>query len=174
MRAALLVFGISTLFGLAGAGFFVMKNQALQAERTTLNNSVVSLNSEKTQLEKDLIFYKNTDFVKDNELLKLKLQNTESDLAAAQQRVETLETSLNKIRPHLDAVSAIEKFLGAPFTQSGLDDINAKVSALRDEQVTYQWMTAKNTIDFANNGWGPHDFFQVVFLLNTKIRSLLP
>ena len=60
------------------------------------------------------------------------------------------------------------------FTQKGLADIDTKISVLQDTEVSNRWMSAKGTVDFANNGWGPHDFFQIVFLLNLRIKSLLP
>jgi len=154
---------ILAVLGIAGAAVFGTKYQSSQAESKTLEDNVSSLQEEKTQLEKDLIFYKNTDLAKDNELLRVKLENAEEDLTAARSRVTVLETNLNKIEPYTDVISAIERFLSAPFTKNGLADIETKVSALGDAEVSNRWATARATVDFANNGWGPHDFFQAVF-----------
>lgn len=134
-------------------GYLFWKNQKLSAELTVLKNS---------------------DLAKANELLSLKLKTTEQNLSAAVKRTAELETDLNKIKPYADAVTAIERFFSAPFTQKGLADIDTKISALQDMEASNRWMTARATIDFANNGWGPHDFFQTVFLLNSRIKNLLP
>lgn len=181
MKPFPIVFVIIAVLGLGGTVYFFAAARSVSSEKVAVGQQLSSaeqnierLEGEKTQLEKDLIFYKNTDFVKDNELLRLKLEKTEGDLSSARNRITSLETNLNATRSSLDAIYAIERFFDGPFTQSGLADIDAKISALRDAQVTNQWMTAKNTIDFVNNGWGPHDFFELVFLLNAKIRNLLP
>lgn len=162
------------------AGYIFMNSQSLSRENKTLANQnsllqtqLSSLKDEKAQLEKDLIFYQNTDLAKDNESLRLKLGNAERDLAAAQSRIGALEANDNKMELYLDAISAIEQFLGAPFTQNGLANIDSKINALGDTEVSSRWMIARGTVDFSNNGWGPHDFFQVVFLLDTRIRGLL-
>ncbi|MDZ4285958.1 MAG: hypothetical protein U1A23_03460 [Candidatus Sungbacteria bacterium] len=135
---------------------------------------VTKLIDQKTRVETELSLLKATDLAKDNELLRLKLQNTEQNLAGAQNRVKTLETNLNKIEPFSNAISIIERFFSGPFTQKGLADIDTKISVLQDMEVSNRWTTARGTVDFANNGWGPHDFFQTVFLLNSRIRGLLP
>ena len=144
------------------------------AQYSDSQGQVTKLIDGKTRVETELALLKATDLVKDNELLRLKLQNTEQNLAGSQNRVKTLETNLNKIEPFPDAISAIERFFSAPFTQKGLADIDTKISVLQDMEVSNRWVTARGTVDFANNGWGPHDFFQTVFLLNSRIKSLLP
>ena len=162
-----LVVVIVALGALGTAIYFFVQYSGSQAQ-------VTQLIAGKTRVETELALLKATDFAKDNELLKSKLQNTEQDLAGTQSRVKTLETNLNKIKPFIDAVSAIERFFSGPFTQKGLADIDTKISVLQDTEALNRWMSAKGTVDFANNGWGPHDFFQTVFLLNSRIKSLLP
>ena len=139
-----------------------------------LQDQVTQLIAGKIRVETELALLKATDFAKDNELLRLKLKNTEQDLAGVQSRVKTLETNLNKIEPFSNAISTIERFFSGPFTQKGLADIDTKISVLQDMEVSNRWTIARGTVDFANNGWGPHDFFQAVFLLNSKIKNLLP
>ena len=163
----IVVIGIAVLGALGVAFYFYVQYSGSQVH-------VTQLKDEKTKIETELAVLRASDLAKDNELLKLKLKNTEQDLAGAQSRVTTLETNLNKIKPFLDAISAIERFFSAPFTRSGLADIDTKISVFQDTEVSNRWMIAKGTVDFANNGWGPHDFFQVVFLLNSRIKSLLP
>src|SRR3989344_1397077 len=162
-----LVVVIVALGALGTAIYFYAQYSGSQVQVTQLIDG-------KTRVETELALLKATDFVKDNEFLRLKLQNTEQDLTGAQSRVKTLETNLNKIKPFIDAISAIERFFSAPFTQKGLADIDTKINVLQDTDALYRWLTARNTVDFANNGWGPHDFFQTVFLLNSRIKSLLP
>ena len=158
---------VVALGALGTAIYFYVQYSESQAQVTKLIDG-------KTRVETELALLKATDLAKDNELLRLKLQNTEQNLTGAQNRVKTLETNLNKIKPFLDAVSTIERFFSAPFTQKGLADIDTKISVLQDMEVSNRWTAARATVDFANNGWGPHDFFQVVFLLNSRIESLLP
>ena len=162
-----LIVAIVALGALGTAVYFFVQYSGSQAQVTQLIDG-------KIRVETELALLKATDLAKDNELLKLKLQNTEQDLAGAQSRVKTLETNLNKIKPFIDAVSAIERFFSGPFTQKGLADIDTKINVLQDMEVLSRWLTARGTVDFANNGWGPHDFFQIVFLLNLRIKSLLP
>ncbi|HEY4504758.1 MAG TPA: hypothetical protein VJI73_03225 [Candidatus Paceibacterota bacterium] len=162
-----LVVIVVALGALGTAIYFFVQYSGSQAQ-------VTQLIGENTRVETELALLKATDFVKDNEFLRLKLQNTEQDLTGAQSRVKTLETNLNKIKPFIDAISAIERFFSAPFTQKGLADIDTKINVLQDTDALYRWLTARNTVDFANNGWGPHDFFQIVFLLNSRIKNLLP
>ena len=162
-----LVVIVVALGALGTAIYFYVQYSGSQGQVTQLIDG-------KTRIETELALLKATDFVKDNEFLRLKLQNTEQDLAGAQSRVKTLETNLNKIKPFLDAVSTIERFFSGPFTQKGLADIDTKISVLQDMEVSNRWIIARGTVDFANNGWGPHDFFQAVFLLNSKIKTLLP
>ena len=162
-----LVVIVVALGALGTAVYFFVQYSGSQAQ-------VTQLIGENTRVETELALLKATDFVKDNEFLRLKLQNTEQDLTGAQSRVKTLETNLNKIKPFIDAISAIERFFSAPFTQKGLADIDTKINVLQDTDALYRWLTARNTVDFANNGWGPHDFFQIVFLLNSRIKNLLP
>src|SRR3990167_3576888 len=154
-----LVVIVVALGALGTAIYFYVQYSDSQAQ-------VTKLIDEKTRVETEFAILRASDLAKDNELLKLKLKNTEQDLAGAQSRVTTLETNLNKIKPFLDAISAIERFFSAPFTRSGLADIDTKISVFQDTEVSNRWMIAKGTVDFANNGWGPHDFLQVVFLLN--------
>ena len=170
----LIISVIVVLVALGAAGYFYTQNSSLQGEAKNLSQQLLQIQNEKTKIETELVVLKATNFAKDNELLRWKLQNTEQDLAGAQSRVKTLETNLNKIKPFLNVVSAIERFLSAPFTQKGLADIDTKISVLQDMEVSNRWMIAIGTVDFANNGWGPHDFFQTVFLLNSRIKSLLP
>ena len=162
-----LVVIVVALGALGTAIYFFVQYSGSQAQ-------VTQLIGENTRVETELALLKATDFVKDNEFLRLKLQNTEQDLTGAQSRVKTLETNLNKIKPFIDAISAIERFFSAPFTQKGLADIDTKISVLQDMEVSNRWIIARGTVDFANNGWGPHDFFQTVFLINSRIKSLLP
>ncbi|OGN21950.1 MAG: hypothetical protein A2916_02880 [Candidatus Yanofskybacteria bacterium RIFCSPLOWO2_01_FULL_41_67] len=162
-----LVVIVVALGALGTAIYFYVQYSDSQAQ-------VTQLIDEKTRVETEFAILRASDLAKDNELLKLKLKNTEQDLAGAQSRVKTLETNLSKIGPFLDVVSAIERFLSAPFTQKGLTDIDIKISVLQDMEALNRWMIARGTVDFANNGWGPHDFFQTVFLLNSRIKSLLP
>lgn len=158
---------IIVVIALGAGGYFFWQN-------TVLNGQLANFKNEKSKVETELAVLKATDFIKKAELLQLKLTNTEKDLEAATKRKTELETNLNKIRPYTDATAAIERFFSAPFTQKGLTDIDTKISVLQDMEVSNRWMTAKVTVDFANNGWGPHDFFQTIFLLNSRIKSLLP
>ncbi|KKT82381.1 MAG: hypothetical protein UW79_C0007G0003 [Candidatus Yanofskybacteria bacterium GW2011_GWA2_44_9] len=167
--------------GIAVAGYFYVQNSKLGVEASQLKNEVLQLKEEISQLEDEkteaetaLAILKATDLAKEAELLRLKLANIEKELNSSNQMVSELSTNMSKIRPYTDATTTIERFFNAPFTQKGLADIDTKISVLQDMEVSNRWMNARGTVDFANNGWGPHDFFQVVFLLNSRIKSLLP
>ena len=67
------------------------------AQYSDSQGQVTKLIDGKTRVETELALLKATDLAKDNELLKLKLQNTEQDFTVAQNRVNTLETNLNNM-----------------------------------------------------------------------------
>lgn len=170
----LLIVGVVALVALGGAVYFYFQYSGLQKQIKDLNQQLLQIQDDKTKIETELAVLKATDLAKEAELLLLKLKTTEQSLSAAVKRTTELETDMNKIKPYADVTTAIERFFSAPFTQKGLVDIDTRISILQDMEVTNRWMTAKATVDFANNGWGPHDFFQTVFLLNSRIKGFLP
>ena len=187
MKTLLAAFILIAVLGLGGAVFFFTQRQSLTVENTALQGklesaekTVAGLKDEKTKVETELAVLKSTDLGKEVELLQLKLKNAERDFAAAEKdttglknEVNNLEANLGKITPYLDVTSAIEQSLSAPFTASSLANIDTKVSALQDSQITSLWLKGKGTVDIWRQSWMPSDVFPVIFLINAKIRDLL-
>ena len=188
MKIPLTIFIVVAILGLGGTVFLFTQRQSLTAENTTLQGklgdvekTVAGLKDEKIKIEKELAVLKSTDLGKEVELLQLKLKNAERDLATAEKdttglknKVNNLEANLGKITPYLDVTSAIEQSLSAPFTASSLANIDTKVSALHDSQITSLWLKGKGTVDTWRQSWMPSDVFPVIFLINFRIRNLLP
>ena len=181
MKILLTIFIVVAILGLGGAGYFFKTSSSLKQELGVVQNSIVKLKEEKTKVETELAVLKSTDLAKEVELLQLKLKDTNKDLTAAQNNITnlqnknaSLEANLRKITPYLDVTSAIEQSLSAPFTASSLANIDTKVSALHDSQITSLWLKGKGTVDIWRQSWMPSDVFPVIFLINSRIRNLLP
>lgn len=173
MKPFTIIFIVIAVLGLGGSVYFFIQTQSLE-------NQVLELQDAKSKTETELAALKATDLAKEVELLNLKLKTAETGLATAQKEITNLRSQINdlttnisKIEPYLNAITAIEKFLGGPFTASNLGNIDAKINLLQDSQVTSQWLKAKENIDMARNSWSPQEFFDTVFLVNSKIRDLL-
>lgn len=180
MNKTVALISLVAIIGFVLAAIFFGRSNSLVTQTQELSSELKTVSESLDDAEKDLIYYRNTDLAKEVQLLQLKLANAERDLATAQKeianlqtKINNLETSISKTYLHLDAVAAMEGFLGGPFTVSGLANIDAKISLLGDSQVMSQWLKAKETIDISRNSWSPQDFFDTVFLLNSRIRSLL-
>lgn len=169
---------IIAVLAIGGAGFLFFKNQSLQNQftefKTRSETEQAQLKSEKTKVETELAVLKATDLAKEAELLRLKLANTEKDLGTATKRITELETNQKKAKPYADATSAIDQFFSAPMTAGNLANIDAKISALGDNQVTVQWQKARAGINIQENSWSVSELVDTLFLVNSKIRNLLP
>lgn len=70
-----------------------------------------SLESKNNQLEKDLIFYKNTDLGKEVEILKLKLDAKDKDLSETKKSLDVSQDLLNKLQPKVKTIPKITEIL---------------------------------------------------------------
>lgn len=70
-----------------------------------------SLESKNNQLEKDLIFYKNTDLGKEVEILKLKLDAKDKDLSETKKSLDASQDLLNKLQPKVKTIPKITEVL---------------------------------------------------------------
>lgn len=70
-----------------------------------------SLEAENNQLEKDLIFYKNTDLGKEVEILKLKLDAKDKDLSETKKSLDASQDLLNKLQPKVKTIPKITEVL---------------------------------------------------------------
>ena len=188
MKSLIIILIIAAVVELGGIGFLFAQYQSLTAKNTALQiklenkeKAFTDLKDEKTKIETELAVLKSTDLAKEAELLQLKLKNTEKELATAQNSITNLQNkntaldaNLRKITPYLDAISAIEQALNAPFTAASLANIDTKINALKDSQITSRWSQGKSTIDISQQSWMPTDVFNTIFLISSRIRNLLP
>jgi len=173
---------IVAVLGLGGTWFLYAKNQSLIAEKSDLeskltnrNADIEKLKNEKARSEQELAMLKASDLAKEVELLRLKLKNTEVDLAAIKGKIAPLDATMTKIRLYADVVAAFNQNLAPPPPtppHSNLKNIDVKVSALNDSEVTEQWRRAK--LIFDTGGDGGAALIQTFLLVISKTIGLLP
>lgn len=168
--------------GLGGSWFLYAERQTLMAEGADLQSKLAdrdatidALKNEKKMSERELAVLKASDIVKDIELLRFKLNNTEGELAKVREEVVPLEATMAKIVLYADVVAALDQNL-APLPptplNSNLKTIGINISALHDSEVMDQWGRAKADIDAGGDGGA--DLIRTYFLVISKIRKLLP
>lgn len=156
------------------SGYLLFKNQSLE-------KSLIEAKDKSAELEKDLIYYKGTDFVKEAEILRLKLDAAEKELAATKtenatlkKRIILLEGNAVKIKPYIDAIDAIQgMFFGDGPSQSGVANINAKITVVNDAVIQQQWEEAKAHIDLEKLSWDQRYIGTVTTTLLSQVRNLL-
>ncbi len=161
------------VIGLIAAGIFFTQKASLQSELTKTEKAL-------NESEKALIYYKSTDLAKEAELLNLKLKNAERDLAvsqketaATQARVKSLESNLAKIPAYLSVIDAIQDLVADGPTAAKLSVVDAKVSALSDQQMSSRWNTSgRPSIDLERRSWGS-GIYEMVKALTVKVRELI-
>ena len=162
-------------------------------QNIVLNGQLTNLKSEKLKVDTELAVLKASDLAKEVELLLLKLKNTEKDLAASEKslsesksevsrlgsKVQTLEISLNKIKPYLSALDAVQKVITGEtgITKASLANADPKVSALKDQEISDNWRKAKDNIDFDGDMVSRYDqrfFGDALSTIISRIFNLLP
>jgi len=179
MKPLTIILIIVAILGLGGTGFLYMERQSLVVENGDLQGEIkgsekeiTDLKDEKTKIETELAVLKTIDLEKEAELLRFKIKNAESDLAAAEKKSIKLETNLSKTKPYADALDAIDHFFSGPMTEANLKNIDVKISALGDSQITAQWKEAKADIDVSRGSWGVNGISHTFFLIISEIRGL--
>lgn len=170
---------VIAVLGLGGMGFLYVKKQSLVNENADLQNKIeareteiVNLKNKKAGVEQELAIWKATDLDKEAELLRLKLDNAEKDLSAAEKRSAKLATNLSKMKQYADALAAVDNFFGRPMTNDNLNNIDLKIGALNDGLITAEWTQARAGIDVSQNSWSTREVVHTLFLIVSKIRGL--
>lgn len=179
IKTAIITVILLAVLGLGGAGFLYVKNQSLtknigelQSKLKARETEIANLKDEKAGIEQELAVWKATDLDKEAELLRLKLKNAESALAAEEKKAAKLKANLQKTKPYADAIAAVDNFFGRPMTNANLNNINVKIEALHDNLITAEWLQAKEDINVSQNSWGTRGVVHTLFLIVSKIRGL--
>ena len=163
---------IIAILAAAAAGVLFWKNQ--------------TLTQEKAGVEKELAVLKASDLAKEVELLSFKLKTVEKSLSESENeasrlgsRVQTLETSLNKIKPYLSAIDAVQKVVNGEtgITKASLANADPKISALKDPEISNYWRKAKDYINFDGDRVSSYDqrfFGYAISAIISRIFNLLP
>ena len=175
---------VVAILGLGGAGYFFWQNQVLE-------NQTVKLKDEKANVEKEFAVFRATDLAKENETPRLKLKNTEENLAAekektkvleknlwtAESRTKTLEANSTKIKSYVAVLDAFNYWQyapsGLPIGDRNTAKIDAAITALHDEIVSNLWRTIKANFPQAKQT-GIFGYEQVIFRVTSLIQNLLP
>ncbi|MDP3792720.1 MAG: hypothetical protein Q8Q89_03235 [bacterium] len=170
---------IIIVIALVAGGYFFWQN-------TVLNGQLANLKNEKTKVDTELAVLKASDLIKEVELLSFKLKTTEKSLSESESevsrlgsRVQTLETSLNKIKPYLSALDAIQKVVTGDtgITRASLTNADPKVAVLKDSQISDDWRKAKDNINFDGDRVSSYDqrfFGSALSTIISRILNLLP
>lgn len=187
MKPAVIIFIITTLLGLGGAGFLFTTNRTLISEKIVLEQNLAGLKDEKGKVDTELAVLKNSDWAKEIELLRLKLKTAEKDLASAeinidtlgrdlsreQQRAKTAEANLGKIKPYLDVVDDVQdtyfKYIA---TETALNRIEAKIKALGDQEMFELWTETRRqtTPNSSNPSATSAVIARAIFLIRNLLR----
>lgn len=173
MKIPVIVFITTTIVGLGIASFFFVNNRTLKQE-------LASLEGEKTEVETELTILKNTDLAKEVKLLQTQLNRAERslaekerDLASANNRLRTYEINRGEITSYLDAIEAVSRnYWHYTLTEPILDTIEAKVKALRDNEILSLWIVARKQT--TPNSANPSAVWDVVGRMLARVRNLLP
>ena len=162
---------IATL-AIAAVGVLFWKNQ--------------KLTQEKAGVEKELAVLKSSDLAKEIELLSFKLKTTEkslsesgSEVSRLGSRVQTLETNLNKIRPYLSAIDAVQKVVTGEtgITKASVANADPKVAVLNDLEISGYWREAKDNIHFDGgrvSSYNQRFFGDAISAMVSRVLNLLP
>lgn len=173
---------ITSFVFLIATGFFFMNVQSLSHENQTLANQqsllqtqLTTLKDEKAQLEKDLIFYKNTDLAKELEIVNLKLETAEEDLASTKATLDKLKAGISNVPKMTRIASMMMSTFGKQppncFSASDKTSINQELTALGDREWTSKWEDFINDTDAKNCSMSPDKLEQVVNYGLTKISE---
>jgi len=179
MKPVTIILIITVVVGFGSVAFFFSNNRALVSGKTALEGrlslaeqELLNLKDEKVRVETELAVFKTTDLDKEAELLRLKLKNAENEFAATEKKVVKLETNLSKMKPYAEALTAIDYFFSRPMAEANLKNIDFKVGALNDSQISAQWREAKANINIDEGSWGTREISHTLFLITSKIRGL--
>ena len=92
----IIIIVVVAVLGISGAGYLFWQNQALE-------NKVANLKDEKANVEKEFAVFKATDFAKEIEVLNLKLQTRDKELADEKKSHSTTQTMLDNLRLSISA-----------------------------------------------------------------------
>lgn len=155
----LVLFAVFVLVMVVGVVYYASR---LNSEAADAKRSLEQVKGEKNQLEKDLIYYKNTDLGKEVELLNLKLQNSQEKLAGAQRQLEKT-AEIPKITNIISMMMAT--FAKQPpdcYSQADKSKIEQGLSAIGDARWVELWGQFINNTSSANCGSGPESLYRAV------------
>lgn len=153
---------------LFSAIYFFFANQSSQKllEESETQNS---------QLEKDLIFYKNTDLAKEVEILNLKLKTAEEDLATTNVALDKLKADVSSIPKIARIASMMMATFGQQppncFSANDKTNINQELEAFGDREWISKWEDFINDTDAKNCSMSPDKLEQAVNYGLSKISG---
>jgi chromosome segregation ATPase len=160
-------------------GYFLWQN-------TVLNDQLANLKNEKSKVDTELAILKASDLAKEVQFLSFKLKTTEKSLSESEgeasrlgSRVQSLETNLNKIKPYLSAIDAVQKVITGEtgITKASVANADPKVAVLKDSEISDHWRKAKDYINFDGDrasSYNQRFFGDAISTIISRIFSLIP
>jgi len=173
---------VITVVLMIATGYLFMNSQSLSRENETLTNKntllqtqVSSLKDEKAQLEKDLIYYKNTDLAKEVEILNLKLKTADEGFATTKAALDKLKIGVSSI-PEMTSIASkmMTTFGKNPPNCFGATDkasINQELNAFGDREWIGKWEDFISGTDSKNCSMSPDKLENAVNYGLTKISD---
>lgn len=164
------VISIVALIIIAAISFFFMqKNGALTSSLEGKTKEIEGLNTKNNELEKELIYLKNTDLAKELEIVNLKLQESDEELKEIKTNLASREKTLKDLQTSTSSIPKITNILslmfdlvagnpGQCFSGSYKSKVDQALNSYGDQNWTSIWNNFIANTDSANCSWSPPDF----------------
>lgn len=179
---ALITSIMAIIFLSVGVALFI-KSSNLSKEINVKNKDSTDSKQKVNELEKELIFYKNTDLAKELELVNLKLKTSEEKLEQTQESLATVEKDLENLQknvaeiPNLTSIislmaGTLAKPPGQCFSEQDKIKINAELSKIGDATWTQLWNSFIDNTGSSECSHSPGIFTQAIdYGLNKIVES---
>ena len=168
-----LITSIMAIIFLAAGIVFFSKSNNLATEISVKNDELSDLKQKANDLEKELIFYKNTDLGKELELVNLKLETSEEKLKQTQESLAEAEKDLDNLQkkvseiPNLTSIislmaGTLAKPPGQCFSEQDKIKINAELSKIGDASWTQLWNNFIDNTGSSDCSHSPEIFAQPI------------
>lgn len=153
--------------------FLDINNRTLLSDLESQKDELASVEEKNDTLEKELIYYKNTDLVKELEIVNLKLKDVSEELDRTKSTLSLTEGSLSSLRASTSKISKItnlvslmfESVAGIPgqcFTESYKSKVSQGLNSYGDSNWTQKWNSFIADTDPQNCSWSPTEFQKVL------------
>ena len=169
----LIVLVVISLLGIVSSAALFMNFKSEKARVNDTEASLESLRGENNELEKELIFYKNTDLGKELEIVNLKLDQSEAAQTKAEDSLNSLRVKVDKIPSYANIISLMTETAGKQppecYSVADKQKIAGELQKLGDENWEGLWSQFIDNTVSSNCSNSPDLLFKAVDYGLTKI-----